>query len=108
MLATKWRHQLAKRYQMIDQRTAAERYALPVDGGLHQQVVLVKADHAGRPRLGNADRGKPLGPVEPGISPAIGVEVEQHVAGEIFGLLQWTRPIGCQCRTANWLQALAK
>ena len=30
------------------------------------------------------------------------------MAGEIFGLLQWARRIGCQRRTANRLQALAK
>src|SRR6202051_3533195 len=87
MLAAERRDQLALRNQMIDQGAAAERYALPVDGRLHQQVVLVEADHAGRSWLGNADRSEPLGPVEPGIPSTISVELEQHVAGEVFGLL---------------------
>src|SRR5207237_9976285 len=84
------------------------RYAHAVDGVMHHQGVLIKAYHARRSWLGDADRSEPLRPVEPGISSAISVEVEQDVAGEVFGLLQWTRRIGCQCRTANRLQALAK
>src|SRR5260370_39914259 len=68
MLTAEWRHQLALRNQLIDQRTAAERHALTVDGRLHQKGGLVKADRPYRPRLGNTERGETLRPAEPSIT----------------------------------------
>src|ERR1022692_778928 len=108
VLATKRRHQLALCDELIDQRTAAERDALPVDRRAHQQVVLVEADQARGSWLRYADRREPLRPIEPWISAAIVVEIEEHVPSQILGLLQRTRWIGCQRRAANRLQTFAE
>ena len=43
MLVAKRRHQLTLCEQPVNQRTSAERDALPIDCGLNQQIVLIEA-----------------------------------------------------------------
>ena len=108
MPAAKKRDQLTLGNELIDEGTAAEGDALSVDCRTHQEVVLIEAHEARGPWLGYADRREPLRPIEPGIPATIVVELEQHVPREILRLVQRTRRIGCERRTAHGLQALAE
>src|SRR5260370_4665298 len=83
--------------QVVAQRLAAERHALPADRRLDQLLVLTEVQHTGRLEVADAERGEPGAPVHVH-DPRI-VEMQQGVMGEILRPLERPR-LAAQQRAA--------
>ncbi len=74
------------------ERQAPERHALPVDGGLHQLVVLAELQRARRLEIAQPVRVQPQVPLDPGGARVI--HVQQHVRFQVRGRAQRPRRVG--------------